>query len=151
MVKGDIFPSLLSGAAEHLAAPLVNIYNDIGRSGEWPQGWKMEYVTPIPKKTTPETANDLHNISCTLMISKVYKSFVLGRLSGQVGIRHNQYGGMKGCGTEHLLVRLWQDVLEAIEDPRAAALLASIDYSKAFNRLDFAHCLKTLKNKGASK
>ena len=27
--------------------------------------------------------------------------------------------------------------------------MASIDYSKAFNRMDFAHCLKTLKNKGA--
>ena len=55
-----------------------------------------------------------------------------------------------GCGAEHLLVRLWQDVLEAMEDPRAAVLLTSIDFAKAFNRLDFNHCLQTLKNKGVT-
>ena len=41
-------------------------------------------------------------------------------------------------------------MLENIEDPRAASLLTSIDYSKAFNRLDYMACLEALKAKGAS-
>ena len=68
----------------------------------------------------------------------------------QVGMRANQLGGMKGAGTEHYLVELYQLVLEALEDPRAASVLTSIDYAKAFNRLDFLHCLKALASKGAS-
>ena len=59
-------------------------------------------------------------------------------------------GGMKGAGAEHYLVQLWQNVLESLEDPRAASVLTSIDYAKAFNRLDFSQCLKALANKGAS-
>ena len=65
-------------------------------------------------------------------------------------MRSNQVGGMKGAGTEHYLVELYQLVLEALEDQRAAAVITSIDYSKAFNRLDFHHCLQALADKGAS-
>ena len=68
----------------------------------------------------------------------------------QVGMRENQMGGMKGAGSEHYLIQLWQGVLEHLEDPRAASLLTSIDYAKAFNRLDFSQCLGALAGKGAS-
>ena len=39
-------------------------------------------------------------------------------------------------------------MLKNIEDPRAGSLLTSIDYAKTFNRLDFNHCLRSLKSKG---
>ena len=58
--------------------------------------------------------------------------------------------GVKGRGTEHFLVEMWQQVLNDIEDSRAGALLTSIDYAKAFNRLDFSHCLSCLHTKGAN-
>ena len=103
---------------------------------------------PNPEKAGP--VNDLRNISCTALFSKVFESFVLDRLTEQVGMRENQMGGMRGAGAEHYLVQLWQSVLEALEDPRAASVLTSIDYAKAFNRLDFRHCLRALADKGAS-
>ena len=65
-------------------------------------------------------------------------------------MRSNQMGGMKGAGTEHYLVELYQLILDTLEDSRAASIITSIDYSKAFNRLDFAHCLRALADKGAS-
>ena len=150
MVKHDIFPSLVGPAADFLAVPLADIYNTISITSTWPLVWKQEFVTPIPKKPLPETVNDLRNISCTALFSKVYESFVLGWLMEQVGMRSNQMGGMKGAGTEHYLVELFQLILEALEDPRAASVITSIDYSKAFNRLDFLHCLEALASKGAS-
>ena len=149
-VKGDIFPCLVNRSAPLLAIPLTHIFNCISINHEWPDVWKVEYVTPIPKKNSPQTVNDLRNISCTQLFSKIYESFVLEWLTSQVKLRRNQYGGVKGRGTEHFLVNLWQQVLEDIEDSRAAALLTSIDYAKAFNRLDFMHCLNCLKTKGAN-
>ena len=150
MVKYDIFPSLVNDASDYLAAPLAHIFNNITATSTWPLKWKEEFVTPIPKKPVPQGVNDLRNISCTALFSKVYESFVLGWLNEQVGMRANQLGGMKGAGTEHYLVELYQLVLESLEDPRAASIITSIDYSKAFNRLDFLHCLRALANKGAS-
>ena len=150
MVKHDIFPSLVNEASEFLAKPLTYIYNGISSTGSWPLLWKQEFVTPIPKKSLPTSLNDLRNISCTALFSKVYESFVLGWIGEQVGMRANQMGGMKGAGTEHYLVELYQLVLEALEDSRAASVITSIDYSKAFNRLDFLHCLEALATKGAS-
>lgn len=150
MVKHDIFPALISPAADLLAAPMYHIYKTISATSKWPLLWKQEFVTPIPQKTLPSGFNDLCNISCTALFNKVYESFVLGWLSKQVGMRANQMGGMKGTGTEHYLVELYQLILEALEDPRAASVITSIDYSKAFNRLDFLHCLEALAANGAS-
>ena len=149
MVKGDIFPALVNRASADLANPLLHIYNTITLTQSWPDTWKIEYVTPIPKKTLPQGAGDLRNISCTQLFSKIYESFVLEWLGQQVKLRLNQFGGVKGSGTEHFLVQLWQQVLENIEDPRAGSLLTSIDFAKAFNRLDFSHVIKCLKVKGA--
>ena len=149
MVRGDIFPVLVNRVAASLSLPLSNIYNHITATGTWPELWKVEYVTPIPKATMPAGPDDLRNISCTQLFSKVYESFVLDWLGTQVKLRSNQFGGVKGSGSEHSLLKLWQGVLEAIEDPRAGALLTSIDYAKAFNRLDFNHCLRSLRAKGA--
>ena len=60
----------------------------------------------------------------------------------------NQFGRVKGCSTEHYLVLLWQKVLENLEDKRAASLLTTIVYSKAFIRLNCQKCLLSLRKKG---
>lgn len=85
-----------------------------------------------------------------MMFSKIYESFLLGWITEQVGIRSNQYGGMKGCGTEHFLLDPWQQVLTDLEDPRAASVFTFIDYSKAFNRMNWNSCLAAMAKKGAS-
>ena len=118
-VKGDIFPQLVTNATA-LSVPLTNMYNHVSRILEWPKVLKTEFVTPIPKPNLSHSPNDLQNISCTLVFCNVYESFALNWLTGQVGLKHNQYAGVSGSGLEHLLVRMWQDVLESIEDPRAA-------------------------------
>ena len=99
MVKHNIFPALVNDAAVFLAAPLTHNYNSISISKTWPLIWKQEFVTPIPKKSLPTSLNDLRNISCTALFSKVYESFVLGWLGEQIGMRANQMGGMRGAGT----------------------------------------------------
>ena len=148
MVDGDILPSMVNKVANSIACPLASIYNSISTMHIWPSSWKVETVTPIPKKAMPQSADDVRNISCTQLFSKVYESFVLSWLGSSSSLRPNQYGGVRGSGTEHFLVQLWQDILENSDDSRASTLISWIDYSKAFNRLDFARCLSALKAKG---
>ena len=114
MVKHDIFPNLINGAADILAVPLSHLYNTMLSTLSWPVRWKEEFVTPILKKPVPESLNDLRNISCTALFSKVFESFVLEWLTEQVGMRENQMGGMKGAGSKHYLVQMWHSVLKAL-------------------------------------
>jgi hypothetical protein len=67
-----------------------------------------------------------------------------------VKIKPNQYGGVKGCSVEHLLVAAWNEICENLEDSRAATLVTAIDYAKAFNRLSYQCCLDALGRAGAS-
>ena len=97
---------------------------------------KKEFETIIPKKPNPEGLGDLRNISCTMLASKMYETYVLDWLKQEVKLRRNQYGGTKGLGTDHALVQLWQ---ENAEDYRPATVVTSIDYSKASNRMSFQH------------
>ena len=93
MVPGDVFPSLVMRLSDFFALLLCNIYNEITETKIWLACWKKEYVTIIPKKTNPEGLEDLRNISCTLLASKIYESYVLNWLKSKVSLRSNQYGG----------------------------------------------------------
>ena len=150
MVVGDIFPSLFTAAADCLKAPVASIYNDIIRTGIWPVDWKREYMTVIPKKGMPESFADLRNISCTPLLSKIFEGYMLAKLKEETAIKANQYGGVKGCSTTHMVIGLLQEMCENAEDYRSATILTAIDYSKAFNRVSFQHCLEALRKKGAS-
>ena len=78
MVSGDLFPSLVTKFSDFLAVPLTSIYNEVTRTMIWPLSWKKESVTVIPKTKIPTEIGHLRNISCTLLVSKIYESFVLG-------------------------------------------------------------------------
>ena len=150
VVKGDIFPNLVTKYADFLAVPLTSIYNEISATKIWPDVWKEERVTVIPKCGIPTEVGQLRNISCTMLASKVYESYVLNWALSQVKLKENQFGGSKGCGTSHLLISVWQNILEDLEDCRAATLLTAIDYAKAFNRMSFQECLNAFARHGAS-
>ena len=151
MIRGDIFPGLVTRYANLLAIPLTSIYNEITLTKEWPTIWKNKSVTIIPKTRTPTEIGQLRNISCSMLASKVYKSFVLGWLLEQISPKKNQFGGMKGCSSSHLLVSFWQNILQDLEDCRAGTLLTAIDYAKAFNRMQYQECLNSLARHGSSK
>ena len=104
----------------------------------------------IPKKNSPESLGDLRNISCTMLASKIYESYVLDWIKGEVTLRTNQYGGVRGVSTDHVLVQMWQEILYNLEDYRAATVVTSVDYVKAFNRISYQHCLAALAKNGAS-
>ena len=147
MVKGDIRPELVSKCHDVLAIPLFHIYNSMLSKCQWPDSWKMETVKIIPKSSIPQSLKDVRNISCTPLFSKVLEQIVLKKLREHMELPKNQFGGVPGVGIDHFLVKTWHEVLNNLEDPGAAASLVSIDFSKAFNRMDHGACMNALERK----
>ena len=75
---------------------------------------------------------------------------VLEQLRGELIPDPKQYGGVPKCGTEHMLVDMWEKVLVALEGCKNAAVLLGVDHEKMFNRMGHAECLVQLRKLGAS-
>ena len=74
---------------------------------------------------------------------------MLEKLRGEIILSERRYGGIKGSSTEHFLLETWDTVLGALEEHDSAANLLSVDFSKAFNRMDHFCCLEALADMGA--
>ena len=83
-------------------------------------------------------------------MSKVLEGVVLEKLRGELTLDPEQFGGIKGCSAEHMIVEIWDRVLRALDNGDAAACLLGVDFEKAFNRMDHGHCISQLKRLGAS-
>ena len=70
-VFGDIPWRIISEYSVELSTPLSNIYNSSTLAGVWPNLWKYEYVTPVPKVYPPIKPDDLRKISGTKNLSNV--------------------------------------------------------------------------------
>ena len=46
-VPGDLPSDILKEFSVQLVKPLKKLLNEIVQSADWPQQWKVEYVTPI--------------------------------------------------------------------------------------------------------
>ena len=148
MVRGDVLPRLMKAHYTKIAFPVMSIFNAVFRSGDWPARWKEETVVVIPKTNNPDSLASCRNISCTAFLSKVLESIMLADLRSQIAPDPNQYGGISNCSVDHLLVDLFDRILEPLEDGGAAVVLG-VDFKKAFNRLDHLECVEQLKKLGA--
>ena len=143
---------LVNKFADLLAIPLTRIFNYSLYLEQWPECWKIETVTAIPKNNSPTNFGELRNISCTNLFSKVLEHFVLQRLRREIGPRTNQFGGLPGSGVNHYLTAAWNSVAEALEeDDQTAMNLISVDFAKAFNTMSHGACVNAFANKGASR
>ena len=151
-VPGDLTPKLyykLYGSI--LARPIAHIFNQVIGQKCWPDFWKQEQVTIIPKGPSPEDFGGCRNISCTNFLSKVLETFVIEWARSEVSLRKNQYGGEPKCSATHLVVQMLDNLTTALEDnTRSAVVMTAIDFSKAFNRLEHNSCLESFKRKGGT-
>ena len=148
MVEGDIYPHIYG--LYDLSRAVEPIYNKILETRQWPEPWKVETITVIPKTQNPSSLSECRNISCTNFLSKVMETIILEQLRSQIESDKVQFGGIKGTGVEHLLVEIWDRVLGGLEVPEVAVALLGIDYQKAFNRMCHNECLVQLAKHGAS-
>ena len=148
-VPGDLDPRVVTFCCDGLAVALHKIFGAVYDTCQWPEKWKDETVTIIPKNNSPSSLSETRNISCTLLFSKQLESFLLEGLRRDVKLQSTQFGGIKGLGVDHFLVETWDEILRAVDRGGLAINLMSIDFQKAFNTMDHSTCLERLRVKGA--
>ena len=100
----DLPNKLREECAVFLAGLLSIMFNTCLEQSVYPQQWKQEWVTPVPKITHPKEISDLRKISSTSDFSKIFESFLKDWIMEDVAskIDIGQYGGLPGIGTEHI-------------------------------------------------
>ena len=150
-VLGDLPKSLTKEFGPELAVPLSSIYNNIIKTGKWPQNWKIEHGLPLRKTTNPENEDQIRLISLTPLFSKVFEKFVMQWLHGylQEHLELGQYGGRKGSSVTHYLVDFinFVEFNQDIKDIHAV-LAVAVDFSKAFNRQNHNTLIEILSELG---
>ena len=75
-VKGDISVKLLKVFAGYFAKPVTNVINTSLKQGRWPDIYKLEIVTPVPKQFPPKNIDELRNISGLLNLDKIAERLI---------------------------------------------------------------------------
>lgn len=103
-----------------------------------PDCWKIGFVTPLLKKVTCSSLDDVRAITQTDVFSKIAESFMFDRIYSQIidKINVNQFGALKKSSTAHYLIQINHFILKSIEIPGATVLIAAIDSLKAFDLVD---------------
>ena len=74
-IEGDLPMKLIKEFGPFLVDPLMDIWKRCFDSGEYPDRWKVEVVTPIPKILPPKEPSNFRKISGTLNFSKLTEKF----------------------------------------------------------------------------
>ena len=73
---GDFPAKLTKEFVAYIAEPLTDIINTSIRRGEYPQIYKYEVCTPVPKKYPPQTISEVRNISGLLTFDKILEKLI---------------------------------------------------------------------------
>ena len=74
--SGDFPAKLIKEFAAYIAEPLTDIINTSIKRGEYPQIYKYEICTPVPKKHPPQTISEVRNISGLLTFDKIMEKLI---------------------------------------------------------------------------
>ena len=141
-IEGDIPWTIIREFSVELAAPICNIFNSCTLLGIWPEAWKHEHVTPVPKVYPPKTTDDLRKIALTKNLSKLYEALLSKHIISDLSpnIDRAQYGNEKGLSITHYLINMINKILTSVDvnnsKEKYAIVAQLIDWSKAFDRQD---------------
>ena len=139
-VKDDIPMSIIKEFAAELADPLAHILNSGLAEGQYPEIWKFEMITPVPKVYPPESVKQLRKISGLKNFAKISDSFLAEFITDDMQPTRDaaQYGNQKGLSTQHYLVRMIHQILTATDknskNEAKAVIAQMIDWEAAFDR-----------------
>ena len=139
-VVGDIPMKLIFEFSNELALPLTHLINSIFKQKVYPQMWKQEVITPIPKIYPPLTIKQLRPVSSMLNFAKITDKILAEYMISDMGERldNQQYGNEKGMSLNHLLINMLHEIHSAVDrntvNEKMAVILTMVDWSQAFER-----------------
>ena len=108
--------------------------------GEYPDSYKLEIVTPVPKCFPPQVTKDLRKIAGTPNFSRIFEKFLAEIMINDMKNSRDpsQYGNTKGVSTQHYLIKMVDRILTVLDTNNQseayAVIIQLIDWSQAFDR-----------------
>ena len=139
-VPGDFPAKLTKLFAAYLAEPFADIVNTSIRRGEYPQLYKFEYSTPVPKSYPPKNLSEIRNISGLLNFDKTMEKMLSELMISDMRLKMDpsQYGNERGVSVQHYLIDMVHRILSALDNNSKgdvfAVVVSLIDWNNAFPR-----------------
>ena len=116
---------------------LHSICQQIWKTHQWPQNWKMSVFVPTPKKGNAKKLSNYHTIALVSHASKVTLQILQARLQQYMNreLPDVQVGFSKGRGTRDQIANIHWIIKKAGEFPKNI-YFCCIDYAKAFDCVD---------------
>ena len=140
ITRNDIPPKILKRFAPFISVPLTNLINSAIKEGIWPDIFKEEIVTPVPKKFPTKTVEDLRDISGLLTMDKVAEKIIGAMMIQDMKdkLDNSQYANQKGIGINHYLINMINRIHGALDNNSKgevkAVLATFVDWKQAFPR-----------------
>ena len=152
--KSDIPAKVLKHLSTKISKPLTVIINNCIQQGVWPEIFKSEIVTPVPKVPNPKSIDDLRNISGLMNLNKVMEKLVCPLVVDDMksSLDKSQFANQPGLSTQHYLIKLIDRILSVTDNSSKgeciAVLATLIDWKKAFPSLDHTLGVKSFIRNG---
>ena len=132
-ISVEIFQILQDDAVKGLHS----VCQQIWKSQQWPQDWKMSVFIPVPKKGNAKECSSYCTIALISHASKVMLKILQARLQQYVNreLPDVQAGFRKGRGTRDQISNIhW--TIEKAREFKKKIYFCFIDYAKAFDFVD---------------
>ena len=139
-VPGDFPALLIKSFAAYLAEPFTHILNSCIKRGEYPNIYKFEVCTPVPKKFPPQSTKDLRNISGLKNFDRIMEKLISQLIISdmETSMDPGQFGNSRGISIQHYLIQMINRILTAVDNNAKGEVFAVvanlIDWNNAFPR-----------------
>ena len=136
----DSIPSEIIKASFDLISPfLLNLYNKMYSTGEYPRSWGESIIQPIFKKGDANDPQNYRGITLINVLAKIYSQLLLNRLTKWSAehetITNNQFGFQKGKSTTDC-VFLLHAIISKVLNSGENLFCCFMDYEKCFDKVD---------------
>ena len=102
---------------DFFAKLVTDIINSSIRQGRWPDIFKLETVTPVPKEYPIKTIDHLRNISGLINLDKIAEKLVSKLIISDMKAKLDptQFANQKGLSIQHYLIKLIDRILIALD------------------------------------
>jgi hypothetical protein len=136
----EVPPKLMKRYANELAVPLSDIINTCLKRGEWPDSWKIEFTTPIPKEFPPRNTAELRPIAGLQIFDKVAEKVIAEMVISDMKNHMDsaQFANQEGQSIQHYLILQIHRILSVLDKKEKRKIFAVIatlvDWKEAFSR-----------------
>ena len=140
IANGDIPAKLIKVAAESIAIPLTNVINASIKLGQWPNIYKLETITPVPKVRPSKSLDELRPISNLFTYCKIGEKIICEMIVEDMVEKMDpfQFGNLKNTSIQHYLVSLVHMISSVLDRNSKGDIFAACvtvhDYCQAFSR-----------------